>query len=198
MSLREAYEQGYIKCGDDINYQPDYQELILTKEETGWSQQQVLCTKKSLKYKFAGVFEGKYIAVSNIGGVGNDVKIMLKGEIGDKKGFEALQKYVKQCYSSKNLHAEGVCLTQKTFFYKELPSEYTGDNLYPLKLAFGERYELKSNHIIDFGVEFFIGTRVGGRFFNEENFRRYTYGFRVAVILHPDIRLGDLLQKILN
>ena len=182
--LLEAYEQGNIKIGDYVNYQPDYRQEILTREETGWSKNQVVGTEKDLRYQFAGINKGKILILADT----VSSKVILQGKNGYENGPRTLQKYVEECYSSKKLNAKGVCITKEIFV--ELPIEIRENN-YTYWLATQCRYMCIDR--VFFGVHFVLGENVYrcGLYYSSASTNKSSNGIRPAIILPDDIQIDE-------
>ena len=186
MMLITAFIGDLIKPGDYIGYQPDYRECILLEEETGWDKKQTLKTEE-FKYQFAGIIHGQVILVAD----GATEPIFLKGMTGHKKGPDAMQRYVQECYSSKVFGAKGICLTGAIFEKLEKIPEKLINKDY--------KYFLSTPYICPFSHSTYFGVRyVDKDYFTfrilcdaEGENHCYNFGVRPTIILPSDIKIDE-------
>ena len=112
MTIEQIARQGLLKTEDYIpNFKPDVSSYMLDTKSTGYKRAQKITTE-TLKFQFAGIFEGKALLISDCI---SQQRITLVGRQGLKNGQELLKKLMTECYSSKRFEAEGFILTEEIY-----------------------------------------------------------------------------------
>ena len=114
--------------------------------------------------------------------------IWLKGKIGYDKGVEALEKYARECWSSKKFRSNGFCITKgqfeqltrtirdvEGFYWLGSPCSFTDTD----RAGFGVRR-------VNYGY-----VRIYYLFISNGDTDASSNGVRPAVILQPDIMIED-------
>lgn len=126
MTMLELWAKGILNIGDYIpNFHTDYRECILKKESTGWNEDQLIHTENELRYRFAGLWQGSLVLLSD---KVTEQKIILNGKVGYENGDSAIESLHEKCYSSEKFHGKGFFIPPE--FFDKLPDELKIDGTF--------------------------------------------------------------------